>query len=168
MPHNEHTDKAKDIGKVVCHVLTVSDTRTPETDESGQLARDLLTGAGFHVASCEILRNDTFIVREKVELLLEQKPDLILLSGGTGIGRRDVSVEAVMPLLDKTLDGFGELFRWLSYQEIGSGAIMTRALMGVGSGTAVALLPGSPAAVRLALEKLIIPELKHILWEVRR
>ncbi len=168
MSHAEHLREAEGIEKVSCYILTTSDTRTLETDEAGPLAASLLAGAGFTVASREIVRNDTFAIRERIEALLEQQPDLVLITGGTGTGKRDVSLEAVLPLMDKLLDGFGEIFRWLTFQEIGPAAMLTRATLGISNGAVVAVVPGSPGAVRLALEKLILPSLKHVLWEIRK
>jgi molybdenum cofactor biosynthesis protein B len=168
MSHAEHLQKAEEIANVTCYLLTTSDTRTLETDEAGPLAASLLTNGGFVVAGREIVRNDTFAIRERIEAILEKQPDFILVTGGTGTGKRDVSLEAVLPLMDKILDGFGEIFRWLTFQEIGPSAMLTRATLGVSNGVVIAMVPGSPGAIRLACERLILPAVKHILWEIRK
>jgi molybdenum cofactor biosynthesis protein B len=142
-------------------IITASDSRTPENDESGRLIREMLEHEGHSVASYEILPDTTQQIRSAVN---EHLPSLdgVIITGGTGIAQRDSTIEAVRPLLDKELEGFGELFRMLSYQEVGSAALMSRALAGVASGKIVVALPGSPQACRLALEKLLLPELGHI------
>ncbi len=142
-------------------VLTASDSRSAETDESGRLIRDLLTAAGHRVEYSAVLPDDPALIR-KALLDNLQNLDAIIVNGGTGIAARDSTIEAVRPLLDKELEGFGELFRYLSYQQIGSAAFLTRALAGVAAGKIVVTLPGSPDACRLAMEKLLIPELGHM------
>lgn len=142
-------------------MLTASDSRSAETDESGRLIRELLTAAGHRVEYYEVLPDEPSRIRQA---LLDNLPDLdaIIVSGGTGIAARDSTIEVVRMLLDKELEGFGELFRYLSYQEIGPAAILSRALAGITAGKIVASLPGSPDACRLAMEKLLIPELGHM------
>ncbi len=161
--------KANAPASVGCFVLTISDSKTPETDTSGVLIRELLTGAGHRVAGHAIVRDEPAQV---AELVRERcgSPDVqaFILTGGTGVTSRDSTFEAVEGLLDKRLTGFGELFRVLSYQEIGAAAMMSRAQAGVVRGRALFSLPGSPNACRLALEKLIIPELGHVLREINR
>lgn len=142
-------------------VLTASDSRNVETDESGRIIRDLLTAAGHRVEHYEVLPDDPGRIR-KALLDNLQNLDAIIVNGGTGIAARDSTIEAVRPLLDKELEGFGELFRYLSYQQIGSAAFLSRALAGIAAGKIVASLPGSPDACRLAMEKLLIPELGHM------
>lgn len=153
-----------------CAVITVSDSRTPETDESGPLARRLLEEAGHTVVHTSLIPNIEVRVRSDVLKLLENADtDVIILSGGTGLGARDRTVEAIRPLLDKELPGFGELFRVLSWQEqIGTAAILTRSLAGAARGKLLVSLPGSRAAVELALTRLLLPELRHLLHELRR
>lgn len=153
-----------------CAVVVVSDSRTAQTDESGPLARKLLEAAGHFVVHNTLLANDEARVREEVRSLIARDDvDVIVLSGGTGLGVRDRTVEAVRPLLEKELPGFGELFRWVSYQEqIGTAAILTRSLAGTARRTLIVSLPGSKAAVELALTKILLPELKHLLHEVKR
>lgn len=142
-------------------MLTASDSRSAETDESGRLIRDLLTAAGHRVEYSAVLPDDPALIR-KALLDNLQGLDAIIVNGGTGIAARDSAIEAVRPLLDKELEGFGELFRYLSYQQIGSAAFLSRALAGVAAGKIVVTLPGSPDACRLAMEKLLIPELGHM------
>ena len=142
-------------------MLTASDSRTPETDESGRIIRDLLSAAGHHVDYYEVLPDDPALIRQALLQRL-QDLDAIIVNGGTGIAARDSTIEAIRLLLDKELEGFGELFRYLSYQQIGSAAFLSRALAGIAAGKIVVSLPGSPDACRLAMEKLLIPELEHI------
>jgi molybdenum cofactor biosynthesis protein B len=154
---------------VACFVLTISDTKTDETDTSGNLIRELLAGAGHRVAGWRIVRDEPAEVARIVrEAAAEPGIQAIVLTGGTGITSRDSTYEAVDSLLDKRLPGFGELFRVLSYQEIGPAAMLSRAQLGVVQRRIVASLPGSPNACRLALEKLLIPELGHLVGEVSR
>lgn len=161
MSHLEH--KAAAPRTTRCFVLTISDSRTEETDTSGRLICALLRDAGHHVAGRQIVKDDPAEVRALVTAQLEN-PDVhvIITTGGTGISSRDSTIEAIEALLEKRLDGFGELFRMLSYHEIGAAAMMSRATGGVASGRVLLALPGSEAAVRLAMIKLIIPELGHL------
>jgi molybdenum cofactor biosynthesis protein B len=152
---------------VRCAVLTVSDTRAMESDVSGRTIVDFLEGAGHVVAKRQILRDDPKDVHEAV-LGQIGGVDAIITTGGTGITSRDSTYEAIAGLFEKRIDGFGELFRMLSYPEIGSAAMMTRACAGVARGTAIFILPGSEHAVRLAMTKLILPELGHVVRELRR
>ena len=144
----------------------MSDTRTLADDSGGGLVCDLLQGAGHHVALREIVKDAVGAIRAALERGLAS-PDcaVVVLTGGTGIAPRDVTPEAVAPLLERTLPGFGELFRQLSFTEIGSAAMLSRALGGMARGKPVFALPGSRAAIRLALERLILPELGHLVGE---
>ena len=142
-------------------MITASDTRDAATDESGRLIRELLESAGHRVASYEVLPDTPERIAGAVRKGLSEL-DGVIVNGGTGIAARDSTIEAIRPLLDKELEGFGELFRLLSYQEIGSAAFMSRALAGISGGKIVVALPGSPDACRLAMEKLLLPELGHI------
>jgi molybdenum cofactor biosynthesis protein B len=152
-----------------CFVLTVSDTKTAETDTSGALVRELLTGAGHVVVGSAIVRDEPADVTRVVrEACADARVQIVLLTGGTGITSRDSTYEAVTALLDKRLPGFGELFRVLSYQEVGAAAMLSRAQMGVHARRIVVSLPGSPNACRLALERLLLPELGHLVREVSR
>jgi molybdenum cofactor biosynthesis protein B len=152
-----------------CAVITISNSRTEADDESGQLLTSTLKDNGHQVLAYTILKNDTAAIDGKLkELLSNTELQLVITSGGTGISHLDMTVETVTPLLEKELIGFGELFRHLSYQEIGSASIMSRALAGVIKGRVIICLPGSVAAVQLALEKIILPEMGHMVGEVRR
>ena len=152
-----------------CFVLTISDSKTPETDTSGTLIREHLAAAGHTVIGHAIVRDEptqvTAVVRKGCA---DPAVEAFILTGGTGVTSRDSTFEAVEALLDKRLTGFGELFRMLSYAEVGAAAMLSRAQGGVVQGRALFSLPGSPNACRLALEKLILPELGHVLREVRR
>ena len=151
---------------MACFVLTVSDTRTPDTDTSGRAIRDLLAAAGHTVSGHAIVRDEPTRVRDHVvEQCDNSATQVIITTGGTGITSRDGTYEAVAALLDKRLDGFGELFRMLSFQEIGSAAMMSRATAGTARGKVIFVLPGSGNAVRLAMTRLIIPELPHVVQQ---
>ena len=162
---DEHRKTA--VTGVRCAVITVSDTRAMETDVSGRTIVDLLESAAHVVAKRQILRDDAKDVHEAV-LGQIGGVDAIITTGGTGITSRDSTYEAIAGLFEKRIDGFGELFRALSYQEIGSAAMMTRACAGVARGTAIFILPGSEPAVRLAMTSLILPEIGHVVRELRR
>lgn len=155
------------VASVRCAVLTISDTRGMETDLSGRAIVELLEAAGHVVAKRQILRDDPKDVHEAV-LGQVGGVDAIITTGGTGITSRDSTYEAIAGLFEKQIDGFGELFRALSYPEIGSAAMLSRACAGVARGTAIFMLPGSEHAVRLAMSKLILPELGHVVRELRR
>jgi molybdopterin adenylyltransferase len=154
---------------VGCWVLTVSDTKTPETDTSGVLIRKLLTDAGHPVVGSSIVRDEPKDVQRVIrEACASDAVKVVIATGGTGITSRDSTYEAIDAMLDKRLPGFGELFRMLSYQEIGAAAMLSRAQLGIHARRIVVSLPGSPNACRLALEKLLIPELPHLVREVSR
>jgi molybdenum cofactor biosynthesis protein B len=154
---------------VRCFIVTVSDTRTDETDASGRAIADLLKGAGHQVAGRIILKDEPAIVRNTVERQLASGDvDVIICTGGTGIAARDTTFEAVDSLLEKHLPGFGELFRMLSYEQIGAAAIMSRATAGISARHIIVALPGSESAVRLAMEKLLLPELGHLVQQARK
>jgi len=155
--------------RVRVFVVTVSDSRTEESDTSGRAARELVEAAGHVVAGYRILKDEPAEVAALIRRIADDGiADVIVTSGGTGITARDSTYEAVASLLDKRLDGFGELFRMLSYAEIGAAAMMSRAVAGLHHGVAVFATPGSTAAVKLALTKLIIPELGHLVFEAHR
>lgn len=156
----------KDAPKSVrCFVLTISDTRTAATDTSGNAIVSALESAGHVIDGRDIVKDDPDDVQQAVR---RASAEVVITTGGTGITSRDGTYEALSAMFDKTLDGFGELFRMLSYEEIGSAAMMSRACAGVVGRTAVFSLPGSEHAVRLAMEKLILPEMGHIVRELRR
>jgi molybdenum cofactor biosynthesis protein B len=145
----------------------VSDTRTPDTDSSGALLKAKLEADGHRIFSYEILPDEPERIRDRVRALAEADVEAVLLSGGTGIAARDTTFEAVVALLDRRLDGFGELFRSLSYAEIGPAAMLSRAVAGTLGSTMVFAMPGSTAACQLAIERLILPELGHIVGLLR-
>lgn len=154
---------------VSCMIVTVSDTRTPETDESGQLMKALLEEAGYSVVKHIIIKDDYDAIRELIyEASSNPTIESLLLTGGTGISSRDSTYEAVSSLLDKELSGFGEIFRYLSFEEIGAAAILSRAVGGTIGNTAVFSMPGSRGAVRLAMERILLPELKHVVREINK
>jgi molybdenum cofactor biosynthesis protein B len=167
MSHIEH--KARAPLSVACYVLTVSDSRTPDTDTSGNAIRELLEGAGHAVSGHAIVKDEPTLVSARVrEQLADPDTRVIITTGGTGITSRDDTFEAIDGLLEKRLDGFGELFRMLSYQEIGASAMMSRATAGTVARKAIFVLPGSPHAVRLAMTRLILPELSHVVQQLER
>ena len=161
------THRKEAPASVRCFVLTISDTRTAETDTSGDAIAQALTSAGHDVAGRRIVRDDPATVREIVRAESRNVP-VIVTTGGTGITARDRTYEAISTLLDKRLDGFGELFRMLSYEQIGSAAMLSRACAGSIGTTAIFALPGSEQAVRLAMDKLILPEIGHVVRELHR
>jgi molybdenum cofactor biosynthesis protein B len=166
MGAHDHKEKAAREAVARCAVLTVTDSKTRETDVSGRRAEELLKGAGHEVPLRRIVPNAE--VSTAVAAALRDH-DVVLTIGGTGPSRKDGSVEAVRPLLAKELPGFGEMFRALSVKEIGTAAILSREVLGTTSDGKVAVcLPGSESAVRLAVEDILLPELKHLLWELRR
>lgn len=168
MAYSDHLRDAKELN-VRCAIVTLSDTRTPETDKSGQRIRQLLESANHIVAKYQLIPDDPEQLRKLLsELVASSDIDAVITNGGTGISRRDTTIEVVESLLTQILPGFGELFRMLSYQEIGSGALLSRAVGGVAGGKLVFALPGSTGAVELAMTKLILPELKHLVHELRK
>lgn len=167
MSHAAH--RADAPAAIRCFVLTISDTRTEETDTSGRAIAELLAGAGHQVAGRGIARDEP----DRVRAILEDQvatPDVqaIITTGGTGIASRDSTYEAIDAMLEKRLEGFGELFRMLSYHEIGPAAMLSRACAGLVRRKVVLALPGSEHAVRLAMTKLILPELGHLVREASR
>jgi molybdopterin adenylyltransferase len=161
--------KATAPRSVGCWVLTVSDTKTPDTDTSGALIRRLLLEARYEVVGSTIVRDEPKDVQRVIrEACAMPAVQAVITTGGTGITSRDSTYEAIEALLDKRLPGFGELFRMLSYQEVGAAAMLSRAQLGIHARRIVVSLPGSPNACRLALEKLLIPELPHLVREVSR
>ncbi|MBA9086913.1 molybdenum cofactor biosynthesis protein B [Fontibacillus solani] len=165
---DEHRIEAPD--HVACMVVTVSDTRTQENDESGKLMIQLLEANGYRVVKYEIVRDEYDGIRQLLqEAASSPEVEAILLTGGTGIAPRDTTYEAVSSMLNKQLPGFGEIFRYLSYTEdIGAAAILSRAIAGTIGDLAVFSMPGSKGAVKLAMEKIIIPELKHVMREINK
>jgi molybdopterin adenylyltransferase len=164
----DHRAAARAVGTVPYAVLTVSDSRTEATDDSGRLVRALFDDAGHALADYELVRNVPRDIQAAVRRYLQGSAACLVTTGGTGAGRRDLTIETVTPFVDKVLPGFGELFRRLSYEEIGGAAMLSRALCGVSRGKVICCLPGSEAAVRLGLSKILLPELPHLVWVASR
>ena len=163
------THKATSPASVRCYVLTISDTRTAANDTSGVAIAELLEANGHDLAGRAIVRDDPEAIRFALQRQLDDPAaQVIITTGGTGITSRDSTYEVVWNLLEKRLEGFGELFRMLSYQEIGPSAMMSRACAGTAHGKIVVSLPGSENAVRLAMNKLLLPELGHLVRELSR
>jgi molybdopterin adenylyltransferase len=155
--------------EVTCAVLTISDTRTEDDDRSGQLVRQHLSYRGHHIAAYRIIKDDATQITETLTSWIQDPAiQAIITNGGTGISGRDVTYSTITGLLDKELPGFGELFRMLSWDEVGAAAMLSRATAGVAGGTAIFSTPGSSNAVKLAMEKLIGPELGHIVHEMTK
>jgi molybdenum cofactor biosynthesis protein B len=163
-----HPDQ--ELNKIIinCAVITVSDTRTKETDKSGQIINKLLEKSGHTVEFYHIIKDEPEQIKRQLQLIINnfQSIRVVIFNGGTGIAPRDTTYDALESLLEKTLPGFGELFRFLSYQEIGSRAIASRSTAGIYQGKLIFSLPGSTNAVKLGLEKLILPELNHLVTQL--
>lgn len=156
-------------GSLTFGIITVSDTRTLANDTGGDLIAGLLQGAGHSVATRVVVTDDRErIVTAVLELVRDPTVDAVITTGGTGIARRDVTYEAVCSILDRQIAGFGELFRMLSWEEVGSAAMLSRATAGAIGSTAIFSLPGSRNAIRLVMEKLILPEIEHVVFEIRK
>jgi molybdenum cofactor biosynthesis protein B len=154
---------------VPCFVLTISDTRTLETETSGRAIAELLVEAGHSVTGRSVVKDEPEDVRRVVsDAMRAGTARAIITTGGTGLARRDSTYEALVSLFEKRIDGFGELFRVLSFEDIGPAAMLSRATAGIAGGCAIFLLPGSEAAVRLAMDRLIVPELGHIVGELSK
>ncbi len=167
MSYQEH--RAKSPQSVNCAVIIISDSRTEQDDESGRLIKQKLSQNGHGLVAYALLKNDAAAIKQKIaELLGQAELQVIIASGGTGLSHRDVTVETISPLLEKKLDGFGELFRSLSYQEIGTASMLSRAIGGVAGGKVILCLPGSLGAVTLAMDKMILPEIGHMVREANR
>jgi molybdenum cofactor biosynthesis protein B len=169
---SEAAHKGQAPQSVRCFVVTVSDTRTDGTDTAGKAIVDLLTAAGHIVVGRTFVKDEPALIRAAIERQLatpaDTGPQIIITTGGTGITSRDSTFEAVDALLEKRLDGFGELFRMLSYEQIGPAAMMSRTIAGLTAGRIVVSLPGSEAAVRLAMEKLLLPEFGHLVQQANQ
>ena len=164
---HQHRESAPETVRVA--VLTISDTRKPETDTGGEVVEESMRGAGHEVVAREIVRDEAASIRTTlVDLLARADVDAVVTTGGTGISARDTTYEVVDRMIEKKLDGFGELFRMLSYEEIGAAAVLSRAVAGAVGTKLVASLPGSRNAVGLAMEKLLVPEIAHIVFELRK
>ena len=167
MATEEHRAKAADQS-ARCAVLTISDTRSEADDTSGRLIREALTQAGHTVAAYTIVRDEPDQIDAVIRRWVSEKLDVVITSGGTGIARRDTTIEVVERIIEKKLDGFGELFRMLSYEQVQAAAMLSRAVAGLAGETLIFAMPGSRNAVKLGMEKLIVSELKHLVWERRR
>lgn len=164
---HKHREAAPD--KVRVAVLTISDTRTPEDDTGGDAIIEALKSAGHEVVSRGIVKDDaTYIRHELVGLFASSEVDAVITTGGTGISGRDTTYEVAERMIEKEIEGFGELFRMLSYEEIGAAAMLSRAIAGGAGGKFLACLPGSPGAVRLGMEKLLVPEIAHVVFELKK
>lgn len=177
MAVSEHRANAPATAGVRVAVLTVSDTRTLESDEGGAMLERMARAAGYEVVERALVPDEVARIRQRLQTWAPSENETrtaappvaaVLITGGTGVSPRDTTVDAVEPLFQRRLDGFGELFRLLSFQEIGAAAMLSRATAGIVNGVAVFVMPGSPAAIRLALERLILPELAHVVGELRR
>jgi molybdenum cofactor biosynthesis protein B len=165
----QHQSAGARIGELGFAVLTMSDSRTPETDTSGQYIREAVLAAGHRVARYALVKDDPDEIRPALQAALaDPEVAVIVTNGGTGISLRDNAYEAVVSMLDKMLDGFGELFRMLSYEEIGAAAMLSRAVGGIAQGRVMFSLPGSTKAVRLGMEKLILPQAGHLYFELQK
>jgi molybdenum cofactor biosynthesis protein B len=159
---SEHRKKSEER-IVKCAVLTISDTRTKNDDASGKFTTAALKKRGYRVLYYNIVKDDIDLIKNKIKETLKKDIDVIITNGGTGVCKRDVTIEAVEPLITKKLDGFGELFRYLSYKKIGTASIITRAVAGITKeGKVIICLPGSLNAVKLAVNNIILPEIRHI------
>ena len=164
---HRHRESAPKLVRVA--VLTISDTRTPETDTGGDTVEELVRGAGHEIVERNSVWDEASRIRtELVGLLARPDVDAVVTTGGTGISARDTTYEVVDRMLEKKLDGFGEIFRVLSYEEIGAAAVLSRCVAGTVGTKFIACLPGSRNAVRLACEKLLVPEIAHIVFELRK
>lgn len=148
-------------------ILTLSDSRNKETDKSGQYIYEHLLMSEHEVAFYEVLPDEPALIVQTIEQW-KSEVDVILTNGGTGITKRDHTFEALSALIEKPMPGFGEIFRMLSYEEVGAATMLSRAMAGVYENTLIFSMPGSTNAVRLAMDKLILPQLKHLVWELLR
>lgn len=163
-----HRQLAAQRGPVALAIVTVSDSRTAETDTNAHYLRPQIEALGHRVADYRLVKDEPTQILASLEELAASPAQLILFNGGTGISPRDTTYDVLSRSLEKTLPGFGELFRMLSYEQVGAAAMLSRATAGVYRGKVVISTPGSPAAVQLAWEKLIQPEIEHLAWEVAR
>jgi len=165
---DKHRAFAESQGAIPFAIVTVSDSRTPETDDSGKLLRTMIEAAGHVVVDYRIVRDEPDEVLRALEEFAAGLARIVVFNGGTGISQRDRTYDVIARMLEKTLPGFGEIFRMLSYGEVGAAAMLSRATAGVYMGRIIVSLPGSPNAVQLGMEKLILPEAQHLAWELTR
>jgi len=167
-PSHDHKHIAAQQGIIQIALVTVSDTRTPSTDKNGAYLTEQIEAVGHVVTSKHIVKDDPQDILHVLEEIVNGSARMVIFNGGTGISSRDRTFDAIDKKLEKRLPGFGEIFRMLSYNDVGSAAMLSRACAGVYRDTVVLSIPGSPNAVKLAWEKLIAPELEHLAWEVLR
>lgn len=163
-----HREKAAVLGSIALAVITVSDTRTPETDVNGLYLREEIQKAGHSLAAYRIVRDEPAEIETVLNDFCQTEARILLFNGGTGISARDTTFDVLSRKLEKVMPGFGEIFRMLSYEQVGTAAMLSRATAGIYKGKLIVSTPGSPAAVQLAWEKLLLPELNHLAWEVVR
>ncbi len=163
-----HKSLAAQQGPVALAVVTVSDSRTPETDTNYAYLRSAIAEAGHSLTAYRLVKDDAAQVEAVLDEMVDSGARIVLFNGGTGISARDRTFDVLSRKLEKTLPGFGEIFRMLSYEQVGSAAMLSRAVAGTYRGAVIISVPGSPAAVRLAWEKLILPEIAHLAWELTR
>lgn len=163
-----HKKLAAEKGPIALALVTVSDSRTPDSDANAHYLREQLAATGHQLVGYRLIKDEPTQVDAALDEFAGGQAQIILFNGGTGISRRDTTYDALSRRLEKTLPGFGELFRLLSYEQVGSAAMFSRATAGVFRGKVIISVPGSPQAVQLAWEKLIAPELQHLAWEVAR
>ena len=169
MSESVHKHRESAPQQVRVAVLTISDTRTPDTDTGGDTVEELMRDAGHEIVERDIVRDEASSIRTRlVNLLARPDVDAVVTTGGTGISARDTTYEVVDRMLEKKLDRFGEIFRMLSYEEIGAAAVLSRAVAGAVGTKFIACLPGSRNAVRLAVERLLVPEISHVVFELRK
>ncbi|MDQ3522546.1 MAG: molybdenum cofactor biosynthesis protein MoaB [Gemmatimonadota bacterium] len=165
---DRHHQIAAERGPIPVAVVTVSDSRTPETDTNAHYLREAIAAAGHRMVEYRLLRDEPSQIAATLDELTASEARIILFNGGTGISTRDSTFDALDAKLEKRLPGFGELFRMLSYGQVGAAAMLSRATAGTYRGRVVVSVPGSPAAVQLAWEKLLASELGHLAWEIAR
>ena len=160
---HEHKHEAEKMGPVSFVVITTSDSKTLETDTTGKLVKQFILDAGHRVVSHTVVKNDVAAIRKAVEEALSGEAQCVITTGGTGVGKKDVTLEAVTPLFDKVLSGFGELYRHLSYDQIGPAAMLSRAQLGLVKGKVVVNIPGSSGGAEVGMKDLLLPEIAHLL-----
>jgi molybdopterin adenylyltransferase len=164
----QHLEEASKLPPIRFAIITVSDTRTPDTDINGQYLKAKIIEKGMVVAAYHIVHDEPGEIESLLGTLSRSDSQILLFNGGTGLSKRDTTYDVISRKLEKTITGFGEIFRILSYEQVGAAAMISRATAGVYSGKIVFSTPGSPAAVQLAWEKLIAPEAQHLVWEINR
>lgn len=167
--HDHHSEAKKSLAAISVGIITLSDTRTEQTDKSGHFLQDSVENdSRFSLSAYRLIKDDPTILLNTLDEFCSQEIDAILINGGTGLSKRDHTFQCISSCLEKTIPGFGELFRMLSYQEIGASAMLSRAISGTYRERLLFSMPGSIQAVKLAYQRLIAPELQHLIWELRR